>query len=118
MLMSGGVGPQSFDDIICIQALALPSGSAMFRTHGLTPTLVSETPTSMLATLALVAAGVGVSLVPAAIARNLAITGAEFRPLAAAAGTPTWPVALAHMPLSATSPSARLLALWRKEACL
>ena len=87
---------------------------AMFRMQGLTPRVVQETPANMLATLALVAAGVGVSFVPAAIARNLAAAGVAFRPLALTEGIPTWPVAMAHMPLSASSPVTRLLAVWRR----
>lgn len=85
---------------------------ALFRTRGLAPRTIAEAPASMLATLALVAAGVGASLVPAAVARNLTIAGAAFRPLAAE-GVPTWTVALAHMPLAARSPAARLLGAWR-----
>jgi DNA-binding transcriptional LysR family regulator len=88
---------------------------ALFRAQGLTPSIVQETPATMLATLALVAAGVGVSVVPAAIARNVSVAGVAFRPLVRAEGVPTWPVAMAHMPLSANSPVTALLAAWRRE---
>jgi DNA-binding transcriptional LysR family regulator len=88
---------------------------AMFRTRGLAPTIVQESP-RMLTTLALVAAGVGASLVPAAISRNLSVIGAAFRPLDLGADVPRWPIALAHMPLSARSDAARLLThYWLKD---
>ena len=85
----------------------------MFRMRGLTPGIIEETPASILATLALVAAGVGVSFVPAAIARSVAIAGVSFRTLPDVSDVPTWPVALGHMPLSAKSREATLLARWR-----
>lgn len=84
----------------------------MFRTAGLPLTNAQETPASMLATLALVAAGTGASLVPAAVARNVSMKGLTFRLLACIEVIPTWPVALAHMPLSVSSPAARLLKSW------
>jgi DNA-binding transcriptional LysR family regulator len=87
---------------------------AMFRMRGLAPTIVQESP-RMLTTLALVAAGVGASLVPAAVARNLSVIGVAFRPLNLRAGTPRWPIALAHMPLSARSDAARLLTHWQRD---
>jgi DNA-binding transcriptional LysR family regulator len=58
---------------------------------------VEETPSSILATLALVAAGRGVALVPASIARNVSVTGVAYKPIRSGVG-PTWPTALAHMP--------------------
>jgi len=87
---------------------------AMFRAQGLTPRIVQETPANMLATLALVAAGVGASFVPAAIARSVSVAGVAFHPLELTEGIPTWPVAMAHMPLSANSPVTRFLAAWRR----
>ena len=86
----------------------------LFRTAGLTLTSRQETPASMLATLALVAAGAGASLVPAAVARNVSMKGLAFRPLDCSAAVPTWPIALAHMPLSAGGPATRLLQVWRQ----
>jgi DNA-binding transcriptional LysR family regulator len=88
---------------------------AMFHTRGLNPTIVQESP-RMFTTLALVAAGCGASLVPAALARGVSITGVAFRPLEPSPELPTWPVALAHMPLSAGSDAAKLLARWRPKA--
>lgn len=120
--IGAGEGPASLE-ALCDRLIMFPRRDgptlydailAMFRTQGLTPTIVEETPASMLATLALVAAGIGVSFVPAAISRNLTIRGAEFRPLPDMAnGAPTWPVALAHMPISVKSREARLIANWR-----
>jgi DNA-binding transcriptional LysR family regulator len=86
----------------------------LFRTAGLPLNNKQETPASMLATLALVAAGTGASLVPAAVARNVSMNGLAFRPLDRADSATTWPIALAHMPLSAGSPALRLLQAWDK----
>ena len=88
---------------------------AMFEQEQLRPVIVEETPASMLATLALVAAGRGVALVPASIARHVAVRGVVYKPIEARAVAPTWPLALAHMPLAARSPAARLLATWRRK---
>jgi DNA-binding transcriptional LysR family regulator len=90
---------------------------AMFRTHGLIPKIVLESP-RMLTTLALVAAGCGASVVPAALARSLSINGVEFHDLERSHDVPTWPVAFAHMPLSAGSDTAKLLARWRPNTIL
>ena len=87
---------------------------AMFRARGLEPKIVQESP-RMLTTLALVAAGVGVSFVPAALARSLSMERVAFRQIDPAEDAPAWPVALAHMPLSARSAAARLLASWRRD---
>ncbi len=84
----------------------------LFRTAGVPLTNRQEVPASMLATLGLVAAGAGASLVPAAVARNLSMKGLEYRQIDGAGSVPSWPVALAHMPLSAESPAARLLRAW------
>ena len=97
-------GPALYDAIL-----------AMFRTRGLALAIVQESP-RMLTTLALVAAGIGASVVPAAIARNLSVAGVAFRPLAPPEGIPTWPVALAHMPLSARGATAALLKRWRRDS--
>jgi DNA-binding transcriptional LysR family regulator len=88
---------------------------AMFRARGLTPKIVQESP-GMLTTLALVAAGVGASFVPAALARSLSMDRVAFRHVDPAEDAPAWPVALAHMPLAARSASAKLLAAWRHES--
>ena len=86
---------------------------AMFRTAGLEPRIVQETP-QMTTTLALVAAGIGASFVPASFARNLAARGVAYRSIRTTTGVPVWPLALAHMPLAAESPAARLLLAWRR----
>jgi DNA-binding transcriptional LysR family regulator len=87
---------------------------AMFRTRGIVARVVQESP-RMLTTLGLVAAGCGATLVPAALARSVSIKGVAFRPLEPSHDMPTWPVALAHMPLSAGSDAAKLLARWRPQ---
>jgi DNA-binding transcriptional LysR family regulator len=117
----GSVSPEALHDRLILFPRA--DGPAlydailgMFRAEGLTPTIIEETPASMLATLALVAAGVGASFVPAAIARNVTVEGVAFRPIASATGPPTWPISLAHMPIAARSREARLLARWRETA--
>ena len=97
-------GPALYDAIL-----------AMFRARRMKPKIVQESP-RMLTTLALVAAGRGASLVPGALARNLSIKGVEFRRLDPSHDIPTWPVALAHMPLSAGSDAAKLVARWRSKA--
>jgi DNA-binding transcriptional LysR family regulator len=88
---------------------------AMFRRDGLGPKVVEEAPASILATLALIAAGRGVALVPASIARNVAVAGVVYKPVRRGAAVPTWPTALAHMPLSAGSPAARTLTAWKRQ---
>jgi DNA-binding transcriptional LysR family regulator len=90
---------------------------AMFRARGLAPKIVQESP-RMLTTLALVAAGVGASFVPAALARSLSLDRVVFRPIDPSEDAPAWPVALAHMPLSARSAASKLLARWRQNASL
>ena len=97
-------GPQLYDTTL-----------AMFEREGLRPNIVEETPASMLATLALVAAGRGFALAPASIARHVTVTGVVYKTIEAGAVAPTWPLALAHMPLAARSPAARLLAAWRRK---
>jgi DNA-binding transcriptional LysR family regulator len=84
----------------------------LFTTHGLSPVIVHEA-RDMMPTLALVAAGLGSTLVPAALARRLSIPNVAFRPLADVAETPKWPLAIAHMPLTAGSEPAKLLGLWQ-----
>ncbi len=76
---------------------------ALFRTLGRRPRTIAEAPASMLATLALVAAGVGASLVRGRRGPHPTIAGAAFRPLAAE-GVPTWPVALARHAAGGTQP--------------
>jgi DNA-binding transcriptional LysR family regulator len=104
ILFSRAEGPVLHDAIV-----------AMFRTRGLEPVIVQESP-QMMTTLALVAAGVGASLVPAPLSRCVSIDGLAFRRLEPGLDPPHWPVALAHMPLSAPSPAAKLLACWRKKS--
>jgi DNA-binding transcriptional LysR family regulator len=87
---------------------------ALFRRHGLVPSVVHEAP-RMPTILTLVAAGLGASLVPAGVRHHLPMPGVAFRPLAAAAGeVPSWPLALAHMPLPVASAPAALLRRWRR----
>jgi DNA-binding transcriptional LysR family regulator len=88
---------------------------ALFRREGLSPKIVEETPSSILATLALIAAGRGVALVPASIARNVSVAGVTFKPIKPATAVPTWPTALAHMPLPARSPAGRTLSLGDRD---
>jgi DNA-binding transcriptional LysR family regulator len=84
----------------------------LFTSHGLKPIIVQEAQ-DMLPTLALVAAGVGATLVPAGVARNVPMLGIAYRRLAAETDIPTWPLALAHMPISARSQVAALLTRWQ-----
>jgi DNA-binding transcriptional LysR family regulator len=88
---------------------------AMFGAQGISPKIVQESP-RMLTTLALVAAGCGATLVPACLRQSLSIKGVEFRQLEQSHNIPTWPLALAYMPLSAGSDAAKLLARWRPRA--
>jgi DNA-binding transcriptional LysR family regulator len=87
---------------------------AMFRREGMSPKIVEETPSSILATLALVAAGRGVALVPASIARNVSVAGVAYKPIGSGVVS-TWPTALAHMPLAAKSPAGRILLAWKRR---
>lgn len=86
----------------------------MFRDSGLEPDIVAECPADMAATLAMVAAEVGVTIAPPAIARHVPVPGIAFRPFEPKVRAPTWPIALVHLPLSANAPAARLLAQWRR----
>lgn len=97
-------GPQLYDATL-----------AMFEREGLHPKIVEETPASILATLALVAAGRGFALAPASIARHISVRGLVYKSLEAGVAAPAWPIALAHMPLAARSPTVRLLAAWRRQ---
>jgi DNA-binding transcriptional LysR family regulator len=85
----------------------------LFATHGLSPVIVHEA-RDMMPTLMLVAAGLGSTLVPESLALRLTIHGVVFRPLADVTEVPNWPLAIAHMPLSASSEPGRLLGLWRR----
>jgi DNA-binding transcriptional LysR family regulator len=85
-----------------------------FSVHGLRPTIVQEV-SDLMPTLALVAAGIGSTFVPAAVARRLSLRDVVFHPLAEVDNLPTWPVAIAHMPLSANSDPAKLLRLWKRS---
>lgn len=87
---------------------------ALFAAQGLTPRILQETP-EMMTTLALVAAGIGAAFVPASVARALPAVGVLYRRIADDVAVPSWPLALVHMPLPATSPAGRLLAAWRRK---
>jgi DNA-binding transcriptional LysR family regulator len=87
---------------------------ALFTAQGLSPRIVQETP-EMMTTLALVAAGLGASFVPTSVARGLPALGVHYRTIADDVTVPTWPLALAYMPLQATSPAGCLLAAWRRK---
>jgi DNA-binding transcriptional LysR family regulator len=84
-----------------------------FSIHGLRPTIVQEV-SDLMPTLVLVAAGLGSTLVPSALARRLSLREVAFRPLAESDELPAWPLAIAHMPLSAGGDVAKLLNLWKR----
>jgi DNA-binding transcriptional LysR family regulator len=84
-----------------------------FSVHGLRPTIVQEV-SDLIPTLVLVAAGLGCTFVPSALARRLFLREVAFRPLAESDSLPAWPLAIAHMPLSASGDVARLLNLWKR----
>jgi DNA-binding transcriptional LysR family regulator len=84
-----------------------------FATNGLSPVIVQEA-RDLMPTLMLVAAGLGSTLVPESLALRATIRGVTFRPLANVDEAPNWPLAIAHMPLSAGSEPARLLGLWQR----
>jgi DNA-binding transcriptional LysR family regulator len=84
-----------------------------FSMHGLRPTIVQEV-SDLMPTLALVAAGLGSTFVPSAMASRLSLRDVAFRPLAEVETVPTWPLAIAHMPLSAGCDVAKLLNLWKR----
>ena len=84
-----------------------------FARHGLSPVIAHEA-RDMMPTLALVAAGLGSTLVPAGLARHLSVRDVAFRPLAEAEEVPSWPLAVAHMPLTVGSEPAKLLRLWQR----
>jgi DNA-binding transcriptional LysR family regulator len=86
---------------------------AMFSTRGMTPNLIQSP--QMLTTLALVSAGFGCSIVPATVSRNLSAHGVEYCRISLKAPVPTWPVALAHMPIPSQSECAKLLSVFRKR---
>jgi DNA-binding transcriptional LysR family regulator len=85
----------------------------LFATHGLSPVIVQEA-RDMMPGLMLVAAGLGSTLVPESLALRVTIREVAFRPLADVDEAPTWPLAVAHMPLSAGGEPGRLLGLWRR----
>lgn len=85
----------------------------MFRSRGLSPRLVGEAPASMLAALAMVAAGIGCTLVPRAIARHVAVRGLRYRPLTIQREVPAWPIALVYAPHPSGSAAAGVLDEWR-----
>lgn len=88
-----------------------------FSTHGLRPTIVQEL-SDLMPTLALVAAGIGSTFIPAALARRLSLRDVVFGPLVEVDNVPTWPVAIAYMPLTARGEPAKLLSLWKHCSAL
>jgi DNA-binding transcriptional LysR family regulator len=88
-----------------------------FSTHGLRPTIVQEL-SDLMPTLALVAAGIGSTFIPAALARRLSLRDVVFGPLVEVDNVPTWPVAIAYMPLTARGEPAKLLRLWKHCSAL
>jgi hypothetical protein len=46
--------------------------------------------------------------------RRLSLRDVGFHPLAEVDNVPTWPFAIAHMPLSAGGDAAKLLTLWKR----
>ena len=109
----------------CAERLILPPRSygpdfydealALFASFGLRPKVVQESP-RMLTTLALVAAGVGASIVVGPMARKVSVEGVAYRPFPEGSSPPKWSVALAHMPLAAHSLAAEFMAQWRRRA--
>ena len=87
----------------------------MFRNRGLTPHIVAETPADMLVTLSMVAAGIGVAFVPAAVSRNLSVEGVKFHALHELDKAPSWPIALAHMPLTSDGRETRIAARLKRS---
>lgn len=88
-----------------------------FSTHGLRPTIVQEV-SDLMPTLVLVAAGLGSTFVPSAMGRRLSLRDVAFRHLAEVDNIPTWPFAIAYMPLSAGSDAAKLLNVWKQRLSL
>jgi DNA-binding transcriptional LysR family regulator len=88
-----------------------------FSMHGLSPTIVQEV-SDLMPTLLLVAAGLGSTFVPSALARRLSLREVAFRRLAESDNLPMWPLAIAHMPLSAGGDAAKLLNLWKRARSL
>ena len=109
----------------CAERLILPPRSygpdfydealALFASFGLRPKVVQESP-RMLTTLALVAAGVGASVVVGPMARRVSVEGVAYRPFPDGSTPPKWTLALAHMPLTSHSLSAEFVKQWRKRA--
>ena len=109
----------------CAERLILPPRSygpdfydealTLFASFGLRPKVVQESP-RMLTTLALVAAGVGASVVVGPMARKVNVEGVAYRPFPDGSTPPKWTVALAHMPLAAHSVAAEFVSQWRKRA--
>ncbi len=95
-------GPDFYDDAL-----------ALFASFGLRPKVVQESP-RMLTTLALVAAGVGASVVVGPMARKVSVEGVAYRAFPEGSTPPKWMVALAHMPLAAHSLAAEFMTQWRR----
>lgn len=96
------LGPGLYDAII-----------AACQRAGFSPTIGQEAP-RMLATLSLVAAGLGVTLVPASM-RRLRVHGVSYRPLDEAAGLVA-PLNLAYRRGESSAAAQRFIALVRKTA--
>jgi DNA-binding transcriptional LysR family regulator len=99
------------EDGTCVHEAIL----AMFERRGRKPNITRVT-SRVLTGLAMVAAGVGAAIVPAAIAENLSVKGVTFRPIDFDERVPSWALSLAYMPLLARSDAAALLAAWRRES--
>jgi DNA-binding transcriptional LysR family regulator len=84
-----------------------------FSVHGLRPTIAQQV-SDLMPTLVIVAAGLGSTFVPSALARRLSLRDVAFRPLAEPEHIPTWPAAIAHMPLPASGEPAKLLSLLKR----
>jgi len=50
--------------------------------------------------------------------RRLSLRDVMFRPLAEVDNVPTWPLAIAYMPLSAGSDVVKLMNLWKRAGSL
>ena len=98
------LGPGLYDAII-----------AACQRAGFSPAIGQEAP-RMLATLSLVAAGLGVTLVPASM-RRLGVDGVAYRPLDAAAGLVA-PLNLAHRRGEGSAAARRFIALVRRGGAL
>jgi hypothetical protein len=86
--------------------------------QGFGPAAFVQEVSDLMPTLVLVAAGLGSTFVPSAMGRRLSLRDVMFRPLAEVDNVPTWPFAIAHMPMSAGSDVVKLLNLWKRAGSL